>query len=91
MRKSGKGWQSVITLLLAISLMMLVSCRTPVKGVPDHCTTKDEWPGYVAVVMQKWIVHEPDLNDVPTANKAYAARVSYLEGVCKGVNAYRDE
>jgi len=88
---NDKVKRSVITLLVAISLMMLVSCRTPVKGVPDHCITKDEWPGYLAVAVQKWGVHEPDLNDVATKRRAYAARVSYLEGVCKGVNAYRDE
>ncbi len=61
------------------------------RGVPEHCTTKDEWPYYAVVALQKWEIHAPDLSDAATMYKAYAKRVGYLEGVCKGVNSYRDE
>ena len=93
MHRNDRTRHSVTMLLLAIFTMMLASCKTPppLRGVPEHCITKDEWPSYIAVVMQKWEVHAPGLDEAPTKYRTYAARVSYLEGVCKGINAFRRE
>lgn len=91
MHESDKTKQSVITLLLAISTMMLASCTTVITGAPKHCTTKYEWPNYVTVAQQKLELHQPDKHGVPTKYAEYAARVAELEGVCRGINAFRGE
>ena len=88
---NGSTKRSTITILSAISLMMLPSCATLGTGKPGHCMTKAEFPNYAAVAKSKRAIHRPDLNGVPTKHVEYAARVAQLEGRCKGINALRDE
>jgi hypothetical protein len=90
MRVNVKVKRSAITLLVVTSLMMLTSCAGILRGKPKHCTTKEEWPKYWDIVVQKRAVHQVS-GDIPTQFVEYAARVSYLEGVCKGINAYRGD
>ena len=91
MHVKGKMWRSVSTLLLAISMMMLASCTTVMVAAPKHCITKAEWPRYHMVAEQKSEVHKPGAAGNPTTHTEYAARVAWLEGFCKGVNAFRGE
>jgi hypothetical protein len=61
---------------------------------PKACIQKSEWPKYWEVIVQKREVHEAVNSGevwVPTVAIDYADRVSYLEGVCKGIAAYRND
>jgi hypothetical protein len=90
MRVNGKTKRSATTLLVVTSLMMLTSCNGIMRGKPKHCTTKEEWPNYWEIVVQKREAHQVS-DTTPTEFIEYAARVSYLEGVCKGINGYRND
>lgn len=59
--------------------------------MPEHCITKSEWPNFEEVAAEKKLVHEPRAQMDPTKFTAYAGRTAYLEGVCKGINAFRGE
>jgi hypothetical protein len=90
MRVNGKIKRSVITPLVVTLLMILTSCNGIIRGKPKHCTTKEEWPKYWEIVVQKREAHQVS-GDTPTKYVEYAARVSYLEGFCRGINAYRGD
>ena len=76
---------------LVIFVMMLSSCATTGTGKPAHCVTKKEFPNYAAVARSKQEIHQPNASGVATKHTEYAARVSQLEGRCKGINAFRGE
>lgn len=73
------------TILGALCLMMLTtSCNTlrPTTNPPQHCQTIHEWTEKVPVSRARLTATGAD-------EGARLGREDYLEGVCKGINAFR--